>query len=86
MAKKTIYANEYRELVDGMRRIRKDLGLTQVDLAKALGWPQQRLSAVESGSRRLDVMEYFVLSDKLGLSPEEALTLIRDLLPKRRNR
>ncbi len=86
MPKKTIYAKEYRELVDGLRRIRKDLGLTQVALAEALGWPQQRLSAVESGSRRLDVMEYFVLADKLGLSPEKALTLILELRPKGRSR
>ena len=86
MRKKTIYAKEYRELVDGLRQIRKDSGLTQVALAEALGWPQQRLSAVESGSRRLDVMEYFVLADKLGLSPEKALSLILNLRPKSRNR
>ena len=85
MPKKTIYAKEYRELVDGLRRIRKDLGLTQVALAEALGWPQQRLSAVESGSRRLDVMEYFVLADKLGQPPDRALALILALLPRRRH-
>lgn len=83
MPKKTIYAKEYRELVAGLRRIRKDLGLTQVALAESLGWPQQRVSAVESGSRRLDVMEYFVLADVLGLSPEEALALILELRSKK---
>ncbi|WP_295363721.1 helix-turn-helix transcriptional regulator [Arenimonas sp.] len=86
MRKKTIYAKEYRDLVDGLRRIRKDRGLTQAALAEALGWPQQRLSSVESGSRRLDVMEYFVLTDKLGLSPESALELILTLRPKGRGR
>lgn len=59
MRRKTIYAKEYRDRVDGLRHIRKDRGLTQVAFAEALGWPQQRLSAVQSGSRRLDVMEYF---------------------------
>lgn len=86
MRKKTIYAKEYRDLVDGLRRIRKDRGLTQAALAEALGWPQQRLSSVESGSRRLDVMEYFVLTEKLGLSPEGALELILTLRPKGRSR
>lgn len=86
MRKKTIYAKEYRELVDSLRQIRKESGLTQVALAESLGWPQQRLSAVESGSRRLDVMEYFVLADKLGLSPEKALALILNLRPKGRTR
>ena len=86
MAKKTIYAKEYRELVDALRHIRKNLGLSQVALAQALGWPQQRVSAVESGSRRLDVMEYFVLADRLGLSPDKALALILELRPKGRSR
>jgi transcriptional regulator with XRE-family HTH domain len=86
MRKKTIYAKEYRELVDSLRQIRKESGLTQVTLAESLGWPQQRLSAVESGSRRLDVMEYFVLADKLGLSPDKALGLILNLRPKGRTR
>lgn len=86
MRKKTIYAKEYRELVDSLRQFRKDSGLTQVALAESLGWPQQRLSAVESGSRRLDVMEYFVLADKLGLSPDKALALILNLRPKSRTR
>ena len=86
MRKKTIYAEEYRELVSGLRQIRKELGLTQAALAEALGWPQQRLSAVESGARRLDVMEYFVLADRLGLSPKRALELILELQPKSRSR
>jgi transcriptional regulator with XRE-family HTH domain len=86
MRKKTIYAKEYRELVSGLRQIRRDRGLTQAALAEALGWPQQRLSAVESGARRLDVMEYFVLADELGLSPKKALELILELRPKTRSR
>lgn len=86
MPKKTIYTKDYRELVESLRQIRKSLGLTQAALAEALGWPQQRVSAVESGSRRLDVMEYFVLADKLGLSPDKALALVLDRRPTARNR
>ena len=76
MPKKTIYAKEYRELVNGLRETRKALGITQTELCDALGWPQQRLSAVENGARRLDVMEYFLLAEKLGMSPKQALTLV----------
>ena len=82
MPKKTIYAKEYRELVNGLRRTRKALGLTQTGLCDALGWPQQRLSAVERGARRLDVMEYFLLAEKLGMSPKQALTLVLGLRRK----
>lgn len=79
MPKKTIYAKEYRELVKALKDARKSLGITQTELCMTLGWPQQRLSAVERGSRRLDVMEYFVLAEKLGMSPKAALTLVLNL-------
>lgn len=82
MPKKTIYAKEYRELVTELRRTRKALGITQTELCDALGWPQQRLSAVEQGGRRLDVMEYFLLAEKLGISPKKALTLVLRLRKK----
>ncbi len=76
MKKKTIYSAEYRQLVDRLREKRESLGYTQTGLATALGWPQQRVSAVESCSRRLDVMEYFILTSALGLTREAALGLI----------
>ena len=82
MPKKTIYAKQYRELVTALKETRKSLGITQAELCLALGWPQQRLSAVERGSRRLDVMEYFVLAEKLGMPPKTALTLVQNLRKK----
>lgn len=82
MPKKTIYAKEYRELVNDLRQTRKDLGLTQAELSHSLGWPQQRLSAVERGARRLDVLEYFLLAEKLGLTPKRALSMVLKLRRK----
>ena len=82
MPKKTIYAKEYRELVNGLRRTRKALGITQTELCDALGWPQQRLSAVENGARRLDVLEYFLLAEKLGMTPRQALSMVLGLRKK----
>lgn len=82
MPKKTIYAKEYRELVNELRQIRKDQGFTQVELSKDLGWPQQRLSAVERGARRLDVLEYFLIAEKLGVSPKRALGMVLRLRRK----
>lgn len=49
--------------------------MSQTALAKELCWPQQRLSAVEAGARRLDVIEFLQLTKALGLSPEEAIRL-----------
>ena len=73
MAPKTIYSDRYRHLVQRLRALREEIGLTQSTLARELGWPQQRLSAVEAGARRLDVMEFLHLTSRLGLSPEEAI-------------
>jgi transcriptional regulator with XRE-family HTH domain len=75
MAAKTIYTAAHRKLVARLRALREDAGLSQSDLAKVLGWPQQRLSAVEAGARRLDVIEFLSLTEALGLTPEQAIHL-----------
>lgn len=75
MATKTIYSTAYRRLVNRLRETREAAGISQSDLAATLGWPQQRLSAMETGARRLDVMEFLHLTGALGLSPEAAIQL-----------
>lgn len=75
MATKTIYSTAYRRPVTQLRETREAAGLSQSALAATLGWPQQRLSAVEAGARRLDVMEFLHLTGALGLSPEAAIQL-----------
>ncbi|WP_081613237.1 helix-turn-helix domain-containing protein [Xanthomonas sp. SHU 199] len=76
MAPKTIYRDDYRKLVERLRGRREELGLSQSEVARTLGWPQQRMSAVEAGARRLDVIEFFQLTSALGLSPSRAVKLI----------
>lgn len=76
MAPKTIYTPEYREFVTRLRTMRESKGKSQTELARELGWPQQRLSAIESGSRRLDVLEFVKLAEALQCSPLELLKLI----------
>lgn len=76
MGSKTIYTQAYRMLVHQLRLRREALRLTQAEVAARLGWPQQRLSAVEAGARRLDVVEFIELTTHLGLAPS---SLIEDL-------
>ena len=76
MASKTIYRVEYRRLVERLRNRREELGLSQSEVARSLGWPQQRLSAVEAGARRLDVIEFFQLTSELGLTAQRAIKLL----------
>lgn len=76
MASKTIYRDDYRKLVERLRDRREKLGLSQSEVARVLGWPQQRMSAVEAGARRLDVIEFFQLTSALGLTPSRAVKLV----------
>jgi len=84
--KKTIYSAEYRKLVKQLREVREGLGITQASLAAELGWPQQKLSAIEAAARRLDIFEYFALGSCLGLSREQALAMIPEPTSPRRGR
>lgn len=86
MKKKTIYSAEYRKLVKLLRERREERGITQAALATELGWPQQRLSAIEAGARRLDVFEYFALGNSLGMSRAKALAMIPEPASPRRGR
>lgn len=76
MRPKTIYQLDYQRLVARLRDRRLELGLSQSEVAREVGWPQQRLSAVEAGARRLDIIEFFRLSTALGLSPRGAIRLL----------
>ncbi len=46
-----------RVLLSLLREMRREAGLRQADLAERLGKPQSFVSKVESGERRLDVLE-----------------------------
>jgi transcriptional regulator with XRE-family HTH domain len=51
-----------------LRQLRKDAGLRQKDIAKALGKPQAFVSYYETGARRLDVLELREVCEVLGIS------------------
>ena len=75
MSTKTIYSVDYRRLVQSLRDLRESAEISQSALSGTLGWPQQRLSAIEAGARRLDVMEFLQLVGALGLTPEAGIQL-----------
>ena len=51
-----------------LREARNEAGMTQTDLAIALGKPQSYVSKYESGERRLDIVELDDLCRALGIS------------------
>lgn len=76
MVSKTIHSVAYRRLVAKLRAVREEVGISQSELSKKLGWPQQRISAVEAGARRIDIIEFLTLTGALGLTPEAAIQLV----------
>lgn len=80
---KTIYRRDYRELVKQLRARREARGIAQTELAKQLGWPQQRVSQIENCLRRLDVIEFLELTAYLGLSSRAALKMAVDCLSRK---
>lgn len=58
---------------------REKAGLTQTELAEKLDEYQSFVARLESGQRRVDVVEFLVLADILGFNASEALIKIAKL-------
>lgn len=69
----------YRRLVNQLVERRRELGLSQQDVADRLGTHQQFISRFETGERRLDAIELVDVASALGLS---AADLLRDVQPR----
>jgi transcriptional regulator with XRE-family HTH domain len=55
---KSIHSSEYSELIESLTRERKRLGLSQADVARAIGMSQSDVSKIENQERRVDVLEF----------------------------
>lgn len=58
----SVYSDEYQRVISALKKARKEKGITQAQLAEALGKPQSFIAKVESGERRLDVVEFVHLA------------------------
>lgn len=67
--RKTIFHEAYLAVIAELVERRQSLGITQAELARAFGEDQSFMSRVERGQRRLDVFEYAVLCELLGIEP-----------------
>lgn len=56
---------------------RKKAGLTQAEVAKRLGRYQSFIATVESGQRRIDVVEFLDLAEAIGFDPRDAIRQLR---------
>ena len=65
---KSIYTDEYSVVTDLLKELRKDAGITQVQMAEMLGQTQSLFSKYERGEVRLDVIQLRTIAQKLGLT------------------
>ncbi len=55
--KKTIYSEEHKHLIGQLKKARKEAGLEQNEAAKLLAKTQSYISKIESGQRRVDLIQ-----------------------------
>lgn len=61
------YPKQYKKFLERLRQARLEAGLTQIEVADALGKPQSFVSKCETGERRVDVVELHVLANLYGV-------------------
>lgn len=82
MHRSTLHSEENKALVALLVKARKDAGLTQVELAERMGKSQQFVSRLESGERRIDLLEFIMLSRAIKADPRDLLGRVLKKLPK----
>ena len=70
---KTLGSPRHKALIALLVQKREAVGMTQTDLAEALGEYQSFVARLESGQRRVDVIEFLELAQVLRFDPVEAL-------------
>lgn len=78
---KTLGSERHKVLIELLISKREAAGLTQVDLAAKLGEYQSFVARLESGQRRVDVVEFLELSELLGFDAIEALKIVTKAPP-----
>ena len=77
--RKSTYSGEYASLRKRLAGIRTDAGLAQRQLAKLLDVPHSWVGKVESGERRIDLVEFAWFCNACGVSPAaEAVRVLQD--------
>ncbi len=70
---KSIYTDDYINIISVLRAIRINKNITQAEMAKRLNTTQSFVSKVENRERRLDVIELLSWIDALGVSVSDVL-------------
>jgi transcriptional regulator with XRE-family HTH domain len=65
---KSLYSENQKKLQSLLREVRENADLRQEDVAATLDVPQSFVSKIESGERRLDILELRAVCEALGIT------------------
>ncbi|WP_108523213.1 helix-turn-helix domain-containing protein [Bradyrhizobium algeriense] len=74
---RTLRSPRQKALIAMLIEQRKKSGLTQAQLAKRLRRYQSFVATVESGQRRIDVVEFLDFAEAIGFDPIDAIKRLR---------
>lgn len=72
--RKSVHTPEYKQLLAALRTARVEAGLSQRELGARLKVPHTWVSKVESGERRIDVVEFNWFCEACGKAPLAAFS------------
>lgn len=72
-----VVSADYRTLIDVLAALRKELGVSQRELARRIGKPPSFVNKIELFERRLDLLEFIVIAEALGREPGKLLSILR---------
>jgi len=75
---KSVFTDKYERFRLLLVEARKKAALSQAQLADKLSRPQSFVSKYERGERRLDVVEFELVADALGIEPIRFLKKLYD--------
>jgi transcriptional regulator with XRE-family HTH domain len=75
---KGIFTPKQKKLIELLRQIRKEAGLTQWQLAERLKRTQSEISKIERGEYRLDLLELYEFCEAVGISVREFIRRFED--------
>ena len=79
---KSIYSHEYEIFRRCIIAARKEAKLTQEAVAKYIKKPQSFVAKYENGERRLDVIEFLLITRAIGVEPCDIIRKIEQQISK----
>jgi transcriptional regulator with XRE-family HTH domain len=73
---KTLRSKRYKALIGLLVARRQAAGMTQSDLAARLGKSQSFVARLESGQRRISVVEFMMLAKILRFDPYKVISIL----------